>query len=117
MEIVSVLMFAIVQPVGMVVVVIKVSILIYLMLAIEHYLSLAICSPSCQNAANCSSPNVCTCLPGYNGTFCEFGKFHQLIDFNIRKFPLAICPSPCLNGGNCVSLRKSSPYYQIFVFH
>uniref|UniRef100_A0A8W8MXH9 EGF-like domain-containing protein n=1 Tax=Magallana gigas TaxID=29159 RepID=A0A8W8MXH9_MAGGI len=29
------------------------------------------CSPACQNGGTCVQPNVCSCAPGWNGTFCE----------------------------------------------
>ena len=34
-------------------------------------LSLAVCSPSCQNGGTCTSPGRCTCTRGWTGTSCE----------------------------------------------
>jgi hypothetical protein len=34
----------------------------------------AICIHPCVNGGECTSPNTCTCKPGYEGTRCERGK-------------------------------------------
>ncbi|XP_060080481.1 mucin-2-like [Ylistrum balloti] len=32
---------------------------------------MAICEPPCSNNGRCTSPHVCTCQPGFTGTFCD----------------------------------------------
>ena len=34
---------------------------------------LAVCTPECQNGGTCSSPGVCTCAPGWEGSRCTVG--------------------------------------------
>ena len=35
---------------------------------------LAVCTPECQNGGTCSSPGVCTCAPGWEGSRCTVGE-------------------------------------------
>ena len=44
-------------------------------------LSIAVCSPSCQNGGTCTSPGSCTCTRGWTGTSCENCK--PTNDYNI----------------------------------
>ncbi|XP_065928964.1 epidermal growth factor-like protein 7 isoform X2 [Magallana gigas] len=50
----------------------KESILLFEYLTLLLFVTIsAICSPACQNGGTCVQPNVCSCAPGWNGTFCE----------------------------------------------
>ena len=104
MEIAHTRMFVIVVRVGKVVYVVFVSIIHMSIIIFDEIYSLAVCSPACQHSSNCTAPNTCVCSAGYNGSYCQSRKF-VIAYFQIDYFflSLAICTSPCLNGGTCVS--------------
>lgn len=35
----------------------------------------ALCYPVCMNGGNCTAPGVCSCPPGFQGPYCEGGKY------------------------------------------
>lgn len=35
----------------------------------------ALCFPQCMNGGNCTAPAVCSCPKGFQGRYCEGGKF------------------------------------------
>ena len=39
------------------------------------FFCLAVCTPSCENGGLCIVPNVCKCLKGWKGAYCEKGQF------------------------------------------
>ncbi len=53
--------------------------------------------------SNCTAPDTCVCSSGYNGSYCQYRKFGFVSKYISFLWSLAICPSGCLNGGNCVS--------------
>ena len=41
---------------------------------ILHFKIVAQCNVSCQNGGTCTSPDVCTCAPGWAGSDCGTGE-------------------------------------------
>ncbi len=71
------------------------------------------CTPGCQNGGLCNG-NICVCLTGYTGTFCEIRSnylWSTLFDyvntineyFNILFSDYCLPSNPCQNGGQCTS--------------
>lgn len=66
----------------------------------------AVCSPVCLNGGTCNAGNTCSCLSTWAGSRCATREFCQMplnLVFELRCFPLAVCPSGCFNGGWCSS--------------
>ena len=42
---------------------------------ISQYISLALCSPGCENGGTCTAPDTCDCVTGYSGDRCQNGMF------------------------------------------
>lgn len=43
------------------------------------FLFAAHCASGCSNGGTCTGPDICDCLPGWTGSFCETGTAHALI--------------------------------------
>ncbi|XP_055995847.1 uncharacterized protein LOC125647484 [Ostrea edulis] len=63
------------------------------------------CSPACQNGGTCVQPNVCSCAPGWGGTFCEsrtvvpvtHGSSQQLLNSTASELYKAYQTGECLS--------------------
>ena len=51
-----------------------------------YSLTVAICTPTCSNGGTCSSPGVCTCASGWNGTRCTIRKYLLINEFHLALF-------------------------------
>ena len=65
----------------------------------------AVCSKPCLNNGTCSSPNTCTCIPGWDGLTCANRKqpYFEISSFSNIYHHLAVCSNACLNNGTCSS--------------
>ena len=50
---------------------------ILLVIMINMFLSIAVCSPVCSNGGTCSSPGTCSCPSTYTGTRCGTRMFQH----------------------------------------
>ena len=69
-------------------------------------LALAVCTPECQNGGTCSSPGVCTCAPGWEGSRCGIGNFcfvYALYTFGMLHACARVCV--CVFVCVCVCVR------------
>lgn len=41
----------------------------------DFFLSLATCSPACENGGQCISFNICQCSKMHRGAFCQYSKY------------------------------------------
>ena len=66
---------------------------------------IAVCSKPCLNNGTCSSPNTCTCIPGWDGLTCANRKqpYFEISSFSNIYHHLAVCSNACLNNGTCSS--------------
>ncbi|XP_068910670.1 epidermal growth factor-like protein 8 isoform X5 [Tenebrio molitor] len=58
----------------------------------SHGCNRPVCARPCINGGKCVRPNVCSCPPGYDGTYCET---------KTSLYAPTPCAAPCLNGGVC----------------
>lgn len=42
-------------------------------IVVNYYFNVAVCSRQCDHGGNCSSPDKCSCPPGWTGTYCQTG--------------------------------------------
>jgi len=66
------------------------------------------------------APNTCACLPGYNGSYCQYRTYYScvfstlLLTYNVVSI-LAICNPSCLNGGVCVAVNTCNCTYDVWI--
>jgi len=62
----------------------------------------------CQNGGTCGANNLCTCVNGFSGAFCEVNPCANVVCDRFSKCEAGKCvPDPCgrincLNGGTCI---------------